>query len=266
MQLNGARIVLTGATGGLGSALAQELANAGAALLLTGRNPAALARINLPARCDYQLLQADLTHRDGIENTVQAARSFSANILINNAGVSAFGLFSDQAWQDIEGILATNLQAPIRLTQALLPWLVRQPEAAVVNIGSTFGSIPFAGFTAYSAAKAGLRGFSQALRRELADSTVRVIHVAPRAIDTAINSPVVHALNRALGSATDTPETVSRHIVAMLNKDVAEGHIGFPERFFAWLNGFAPSLVDQGVRSKLSTIKHHAKQESPCPD
>lgn len=258
MQLNGARILLTGASGGLGGVLARELAQAGAALLLTGRDPAALARIDLPAGSDYRPLQADLTDAAGIDSAVAAARAFGANILINNAGVASFGLLAEQDWNDIERILATNLGAPIRLTRALLPWLTQQPAAAVVNIGSAFGSIPFAGFTAYSAAKAGLRGFSQALRRELADSTVRVIHVAPRAIDTPINPPAVRALNRALGSATDTPETVARHILGMLANDVAEGHIGFPERFFAWLNGCAPGLVDQGLRGKLARIKQHA--------
>lgn len=258
MQLNSARILLTGASGGLGGVLARELAQAGAALLLTGRDPAALARIDLPAGSDYRLLQADLTDAAGIDSAVAAARAFGANILINNAGVASFGLLAEQDWNDIERILATNLGAPIRLTRALLPWLTQQPTAAVVNIGSAFGSIPFAGFTAYSAAKAGLRGFSQALRRELADSTVRVIHVAPRAIDTPINPPAVRALNRALGSATDTPETVARHILGMLANDVAEGHIGFPERFFAWLNGCAPGLVDQGLRGKLARIKQHA--------
>jgi len=260
MQLKGARILLTGASGGLGSALANELANAGAALLLTGRDPAALARIELPAGCDYQLLQADLTLASGIESTVTAARAFGVNVLINNAGVASFGLLAKQDWSDVERLLATNLGAPIRLTQALLPWLTQQPAAAIVNIGSAFGSIPFAGFTAYSAAKAGLRGFSQALRRELADTSVHVIHVAPRAIDTPINPPAVRALNQALGSATDTPEAVARQVVAMLANDVSEGHIGFPERFFAWLNGFAPGLVDQGLRGKLSKIKQHAGQ------
>ena len=258
MLLKDARILLTGASGGLGGVLARELAQAGAALLLTGRDPAALARIDLPAGSDYRLLQADLTDAAGIDSAVAAARAFGANILINNAGVASVGLLAEQDWDDIERILATNLGAPIRLTRALLPWLTQQPTAAVVNIGSAFGSIPFAGFTAYSAAKAGLRGFSQALRRELADSTVRVIHVAPRAIDTPINPPAVRALNRALGSATDTPETVARHILGMLANDVAEGHIGFPERFFAWLNGCAPGLVDQGLRGKLARIKQHA--------
>ncbi len=258
MQLNGARIVLTGASGGLGSVLADRLAAAGAALLLTGRDPAALARINLPASCEYQLLQADLGTTAGIAATVAAAQNFRANILINTAGIGGFGLLAEQDWSDVERILATNLAAPLRLTQALLPWLTQQPAAAVVYVGSTFGSIPFAGFAAYSAAKAGLHGFSQALRRELADSTVRVIHIAPRAIDTPINSAAARALNKALGSATDTPETVAEHIVATLRDNTPESHIGFPEKLFAWLNGFAPSLVDRGLRGKLAKIKQHA--------
>lgn len=258
MQLKQTRILLTGASGGLGCALAHELATAGAALLLTGRDPVQLARLNLPAQTEYQLLQTDLTTSDGIEDTVQAARNFGANVLINNAGVGGFGLFAEQEWQDVERILATNLAAPMRLTQALLPWLGKQPEAAIVNVGSTFGSIPFAGFAAYSTAKAGLRAFSQALRRELADTSVHVIHVAPRAIDTPINSPAVRALNTALASGMDTPETVARIIVRLLSENTAERHIGFPERLFAWLNGFAPGLVDQGLHGKLARIKQHA--------
>ncbi len=260
MQLNQARILLTGASGGLGTTLAQSLADAGAALLLCGRDLVGVEAINLPEYCEHQLVAADLTQTSGIENTVAAAQKFGVNVLINNAGVSAFGLLEQQAWMDVERILSTNLGAPVRLTQALLPWLQARPEAAVVNIGSTFGSIPFAGFTAYSAAKAGLRGFSQALRRELADSTVRVMHICPRAIDTPINSPVVKALNKALGSATDSPEDVAQHVLNVLSGNINESHIGFPERFFAWLNGFAPGLVDQGLKGKLATIKQYASK------
>src|SRR5690606_25688634 len=134
----------------------------------------------------------------------------------------------------------------------------KQSEAAIVNVGSAFGSIPFAGFAAYSAAKAGLRGFSQALRRELADTTVRVVQVAPRAIDTPLNSPAVVALNRALGSACDRPEDVAARILAQLQGGPDECHIGFPERLFARLNGFAPRLLDHALAGKLATIKRHA--------
>lgn len=258
MQLNRARILLTGATGGLGQALATELAAAGAALLLAGRSAEKLAALRLPPGAEYATLQADLTTAEGIAAVTAAAQRFNANVLINNAGVGCFGLLDNQSWPTVQQVLVTNLEVPIRLTQALLPWLRAQPEAAIVNIGSAFGSIPFPGFTAYSTAKAGLRGFSQALRRELADTLIRVVHVAPRAIDTPFNTAAVNALNRQLNNRCDTPETVASGIVRMLRDDALERHIGFPERLFAWLNGFAPSFVDRGLAGKLAVIKQHA--------
>lgn len=258
MQLNRARILLTGATGGLGEALASHLSAAGAALLLTGRNEDKLAAIPLVAGAECVRLQADLATPEGIAAAAAAARRFNANMLINNAGVGGFGLLESQDWTEVEQVLATNLVVPIRLTHALLPWLKAQPEATVVNIGSTFGSIPFAGFAAYSSAKAGLRGFSQALRRELADSSVSVIHLAPRAIDTPLNSDPVKALNRALGNSTDPAEKVASQVLRALRRGAGEYHFGFPERFFAWLNGVAPSLIDGALSGKLAIIKQHA--------
>jgi short-subunit dehydrogenase len=179
-------------------------------------------------------------------------------VLINNAGVGAFGLFENQDAATVTRLLATNLEAPIQLTRALLPWLKAQPQAAIVNIGSTFGSLPFPGFVAYSAAKAGLRGFSQALRRELADSLVAVIHIAPRAIDTPLNSDAVNALNRALKTASDRRRRSRDRSSPPCAAVDGEHHFGFPERFFAWLNGVAPSLIDRGLAGKLPTIKQHS--------
>lgn len=261
MQLNNARILLTGATGGLGQALAAELSAAGAALLLSGRSAERLAAIQVAPNTDYMTLQADLASAAGIAAASAAARHFGVNVLINNAGIGCFGLLEKQSWPTVEEVLATNLEMPVRLTQALLPWLHAQPEAAIVNVGSAFGSIPFPGFAAYSAAKAGLHGFSQALRRELADSLVRVIHVSPRAIDTPLNSAAVNALNRQLKNHSDTPQAVARQIVGILHDGSQGRTLGFPERLFAWLNGFAPSLVDRGLAGKLATIKQHASTQ-----
>lgn len=258
MQLSNARILLTGATGGLGQALAQQLAAAGARVLLAGRDTARLAAITAALGDGHSSVRADLTRPEGIAAAVGAAREFNANVLINNAGIGGFGLYEQQEWTEIDALLATNLAAPMRLTHALLPWLKSRPQAAVVNIGSTFGSLPFAGFAAYSAAKAGLRGFSQALRRELADTQVAVIHLAPRAIDTSLNTEAVNALNRALNNRADSTEAVAHQVVSALARGYGEHHFGFPERFFAWLNGVAPSLIDRGLAGKLATIKQHA--------
>lgn len=270
MQLSHARILLTGASGGLGRELALQFAAAGAKLLLAGRDAAKLAALagSLPAAyssdCSnaysstYSTVLADLSRPEGIAAVAGAAREFGINVLVNNAGIGSFGLYERQDWPSVEQVLATNLEAPMRLVHALLPMLKEQPEAAIVNIGSTFGSLPFPGFAAYSAAKAGLRGFSQALRRELGDSRVAVIHLAPRAIDTPLNSPAVNALNRALGNRCDSTAAVARQVVAALDSGAAERHFGFPERLFAWLNGFAPALIDRGLAGKLPLVKQCA--------
>ena len=258
MQLNQARILLTGASGGLGRDLARELAGAGAAVLLAGRDAMRLAAVKAELGANADSVVADLTTAEGIAAANAAARAFGVNVLINNAGVGAFGLFDQQAWPTVEQVLATNLEAPLRLTQALLPWLKAQPTAAIVNVGSMFGSLPYPGFAAYSAAKAGLRGFSQALRRELADTPVAVIHIAPRVIDTPLNTEAVNQLNRALKNNSDSSQAVARQIVAALRHGKGEHHFGFPERLFAWLNGFAPSLIDRGLAGQLAIIKQHA--------
>jgi short-subunit dehydrogenase len=257
MQLNNARILLTGATGGLGEALAHALTVAGAQLLIAGRDTPKLSA--LCARLNCTSVRADITRPEGIAALTGAAREFKINLLINNAGIGHFGLYDEQSWPTVDQLIATNLSAPMQLTHALLPWLKAQDAAAIVNIGSTFGTLPFAGFVAYSATKAGLRGFSQGLRRELADSAVRVVHIAPRAIDTALNSAQVNALNEALGNANDAPSDVADIIVETLQTESNERHIGFPERVFAWLNRAFPSLIDRALKSKLATIKHYAK-------
>lgn len=261
MQLNHARILLTGATGGLGQALAHELVAAGAQVLVAGRDIAALAALSASLGAGNASVRADITQPEGLAAVAEAARGFQINMLINNAGISHFGLYDDQSWVNTEQMIATNLTAPMRLTHLLLPWLKAQPDACIVNIGSMFGTLPFAGFVAYSATKAGLRGFSQALRRELADSTVSVVHIAPRAIDTPLNSPSVNALNVELGNASDTPQAVARLIVDSVRKGTKERHIGFPERLFGWLNRAAPGLIDNGLKGKLAIIKRHATSQ-----
>lgn len=262
MQLNTARVLLTGASGGLGQALARQLVQQGAHVLLAGRDAAKLQTLQTRLGNAASLCVADLTQTHGLSALTEAARTFKVNVLINNAGISAFGLLQDQPWDTIEQVLHTNLHAPMRLTQALLPHLKAQAQASVVNVGSVFGSLPFAGFVAYSSAKAGLRGFSQSLRRELANTRVHVLHVAPRAIDTALNSAAVNALNRALGNTSDNPAVVAKAIIRALQANRRECHIGFPERLFAWLNGVAPGLIDRGLVGKLGTIEHHAQAQT----
>jgi short-subunit dehydrogenase len=100
----------------------------------------------------------------------QAAADWRANVVVHAAGVPAFGALASIRRRRCRQVLQANLLAPMRLTQALLPALLRQPRAQVVFVGSALGRIGLPGFSVYGASKAGLHGFAEALRRELADT------------------------------------------------------------------------------------------------
>jgi short-subunit dehydrogenase len=144
----------------------------------------------------------------------------------------------------MQQVLQTNLIAPMALTRSLLPQLLGQPLAQVVFVGSALGAIGVPGFGLYGASKAGVHAFAEALRRELADTAVRVQLLAPRATDTAFDGAAAQAYNRATGTAVDTPQTVARALVALVASEAAERFIGWPERLAVRLNGVFPTLLD----------------------
>jgi short-subunit dehydrogenase len=151
--------------------------------------------------------------------------------------------------------------APMHLCRALLPRLQRQPCAHIVNIGSVFGAIGYPGQVAYSASKFALRGFSESLRRELGDSTVRVHYLAPRATRTGFNCAAVDELNAQLAVATDPPERVAAAVGRMIETDRPEAVIGWPEKLFVRINGLLPRLVDHSLARQLPIIKQRLTPE-----
>jgi short-subunit dehydrogenase len=259
MRLEHARVLITGASGGIGLALARRFRRAGAALLLTARDPARLARAQaeLGDGAPVDTLAADLLEPGGIAAVAAAAERYGVDVLVNNAGAASSTLFAQTEPAAIERVVALDLLAPIQLTRALLPRLLQRQQAAVVNIGSVFGSIGYPGSAAYCAAKFGLRGFSEALRRELADSAVAVCYVAPRAVATAFNAPQVVALNRELGNREDAPEVVADAVAAAIERRAAVTLIGQPEGLFARINALLPALVDGAIRRQLPAIRRH---------
>ena len=103
-----------------------------------------------------------------------------------------------------------------------------------------------------------MRGFTEALRRELADTSVRVHYVAPRATRTGINTSAVERMNEELGVAMDPPELVAKAVCDMLAGGRAEAVLGWPEKFFARVNGVLPRLVDGALRKQLPVIRRYA--------
>ena len=264
MNLTDARIVLTGAAGGIGSATAARLAQAGAKLVLTDLKQEPLDRLaaDLGPSSVLEVMAADVASDDGRAGLAAATRRHEVNVLVNAAGVNPFGLFVEQTSREIATAFSINSVAPLLLCHALLPALLERPSAHIVNVGSTFGSLGFPGFAAYSASKFALRGFSEALRRELADTHVRVHYVAPRATRTALATDRVRAMNAELGVGMDTPQTVAAAIVRALREERREVLLGAPERLFAKLNALAPSLVDRSLRRQLAVVRRHASRDA----
>lgn len=249
MKLAGSRILLTGATGGIGRCLALELLRRGARLALVGRDRGrldALVRDIEAAGKTEATFEFDLEQPDGHASLVERAAGALGGIdaLINNAGQSRLAAFTDEDAESLRGLFAVNVLAPMYLARAALPHLLRAGAGTIMNIGSVFGAIGYPYYAAYSASKFALRGFSEALRRELADKGIKVAYVAPRATRTDLNSPAACALMSETGAAMDEPEQVATAIADALAQDLRELSIGMPERFFARVNGLLPGIVD----------------------
>jgi short-subunit dehydrogenase len=257
MQVKNKRLLLTGATGGLGRACATRLAAEGASLVLSGRQQELLEQMlaELPGS-GHSLIAADLGTAEGRRQIVSHVGN-RLDGLINCAGISHFGPLESLDDARLQRLLEVNVLAPISLTRALLPCL-RGHASAIVNIGSAFGTIGYPAHTGYCASKHALRGFTEALARELADTPVTVSYLAPRAIATAMNDPRVEAMNRELGNRVDSPEAIAQILLDVLRRGTRQRFVGWPERLFLRLNSVLPSLVDRALARKLPLIKRHS--------
>jgi len=269
MRLSEARVVLTGASGGIGMAIATALCASGARVLAVARHRELLVPLLERYPSNLFWIGADLTSfADRREVLAEAASIGGINLLINAAGVNHFAMLEQLDDNEISAMLALNITAPICLTKLLLPLLKLADTAMVVNVGSTYGSIGYPGYASYCATKFALRGFSEALRRELADTRVSVLYVAPRATRTSMNSPAAQALNDALKANVDDPQTVAAAVIHAIAGDRRDLYLGWPERFFVRLNGLLPYLVDRGLRKQLPLIRRLSQkpdQEHPEP-
>lgn len=261
MNLNNSTIVLTGASGGIGAAVANVLAQQGAKLLLVGRHADSLHALAAQLPGEHLPVVADIASDSGRQVIVhQCTQAGGIDLLVNLAGTLDFRLFEQQPETVIEQIITTNLLSPMLLTRRLIPLLKTRPEAAIVNVGSTFGSIGHPGFTSYCASKFGLRGFTEALRRELADTSIKVFYLAPRATATNLNSDAVTALNKALGNKTDSPQQVAAALLQLVSSNRHQHFMGWPEKLFVRINALFPGVVHSALVKKIPLIRKYAEQ------
>lgn len=265
MKAGDARVLLTGAAGGIGRAVAARLVRSGASVMLVGRSAARLASlarelagsIGVDPSDEHRLAWrvADLTDPQAIAQLAEDAARWRCNVLVHGAGLPAFGPIAELDADRLNELVSTNLIAPVRLTQALLPCLRTRAKAQVICIGSALGRIGLPGFAAYSATKFGLRGFAEALRRELAGTPVRVQYLGPRSTQTAFNDARAEAYMRDTGAALDTPERVADALLALLESERAERYVGFPEVIAVRLNGLASFWLDGAFRKHRDSLQ-----------
>ncbi len=265
MKLEAARIILTGAGGGIGSEVATRLAAQGARLALMDRSESALQQTSekMDAPTHKPLLfPVDLL--DTQARTVAMEQAMQqlggVDILINNAGLLSFRPFSEEDPEMINRIVQLNTLVPMQLTRQVVQYMLDQGKGQIVNIGSTFGSIAFAWFAAYSTSKFGLRGFSEALRRELEDTGVDVTYVAPRAVKTSLNSSAIYRMAQATKMNMDEPEWVADRIVEAIKKGRKDVYLGFPESLFVRINALLPRLVDGAMKKQNHKMMAFAKE------
>jgi short-subunit dehydrogenase len=243
--LSGARVLLTGATGGIGQAIARRLSSEGTQLVLTGRRADvlhALAR-ELGARA----LVVDLAQREEVERLL--AEVGEVDLLVANAALPGSGRLVTLERDHLDRALEVNLRAPIALAHGLVPPMVERGRGHLVFIGSLSGKAASGGASLYSATKFGLRGFALALRAELAPAGVGVSLVAPGFVraagmyaDTQIKLP--------WGLSTRTPEQVADAVVRAVVENRGEVNVAaWTMRLGADVAGLAPALAARASRA-----------------
>ena len=235
MAFAGQVVWITGASSGIGAAMARSLAAQGAQLILSGRNEAALA--DIASRCaKAMVLPFEATDYAAAARAAEAAWNWQGrvDVLVNNAGISQRSLAVDTAFPVYERIVAVDLLAPIALTQALLPHMAARKSGRLVMISSVAGKVGSPMRTAYSAAKFGLFGYSDALRAEVAGLGIKVQVIAPGSIRTNVSRNALAAdgqkrgvSDKAIENGLDPDAAVARMLEAIAADEreiiVAEG-------------------------------------------
>ncbi|QXJ22996.1 SDR family NAD(P)-dependent oxidoreductase [Actinomadura graeca] len=239
MELRGANVLLTGASGGIGGALAEALAARGGRVVLTGRRTEVL--VPLAARLGGRVVTADLADRGAAESLLDEAGD--VDVLIANAALPASGLLSDYSIDEIDRALQVNLRAPIVMAKLAGERMADRGRGHLVFVSSLSGKAASGRASLYNATKFGLRGFALALREDLRPHGVGVSTVFPGFIrDAGMFADAGVALPRGIG--TRTPRDVAEATIRAIDKNLAEIDVApLGLRLGAILGGAAPVLA-----------------------
>ncbi|WP_343292372.1 SDR family NAD(P)-dependent oxidoreductase [Vandammella animalimorsus] len=239
MNTSGHKVLITGGASGIGLALAKRFHAAGNPVVLAGRRADALAEA-ARALPGVQTAVADITQPADRARLLQAHGDIS--ILVNNAGIQINRPLLEQSPADIRHELETNLAAPVLLTHAFLPALLRQPQAAIVNVSSGLALVPKEAASIYCASKAALHSFSQTLRWQLEGTPVQVFELLPPLVDTA--------MTQGRGKGKISPDALAAEFWRAFAADRHEV-LGGKTRLLALIQRLSPALAQRIMRKGL---------------
>ena len=186
IDLKGKKVLVTGASGGIGKAIAMELSSSGADLCLTGRNESELENLQKIIGGNCQIIISDLSNSEGINNLADQAQEIMGqiDILVNNAGITKDNLFMRMSEDDWNEVININLNSIFKLTKQLIKGMIKRRYGRIINITSVIGVAGGAGQSNYSASKAGIIAMSKSLAQEVGSRSVTVNSIAPGFIET----------------------------------------------------------------------------------
>ncbi len=245
VSLMSGRVLVTGATGGIGNAIARAFAGRGASLILTGRRTEVLEP--LARETGARAVACDLADRAAVDRLVAEAQD--VEVMVANAALPASGILTELTQEEIDRMLEVNLRAPIALARALAPRMVEAGRGHMVFVSSLAGKTASPASSIYSATKFGLRGFALGLRADLRPHGIGVSVVLPGFIHGAgMFADSGTQLPRGVG--TRSPEDVAAGVLRAVERDRAEVEVApLPLRIGASFGSVAPGLAAAASRA-----------------
>ena len=260
-KIAGSRMLITGASQGIGRALAVQAARQGAKVLAAARHEDYLRQLAEEVRGQGGLLEfvvADVTQAADRQRMVEAAvKHFGGlDILVNNAGIGATGHFADVGFDILRKIMEVNFYGLTETTRALLPLLKQGNRPAIVNISSIAGKRGIPARSHYSASKFAVQGFSEALRAELAKDGVDVLVISPGLTQTNFSQNMLEQkalvkLDHLRGMTADDVALASLKAIA---RGKHETVLTFQGRLLVWFARFLPKIVDLVTKKKIREL------------
>lgn len=259
--LQAKRAILTGASGGIGQALARELVQAGARVALASRNTDKLQRLaaELQGKASSVIVvPTDITIPEDRKRLIDTTvATFSGiDLLINNAGIGSWGHFADSTEDICRKVLEVNFFGPVELTRLAMPYLLDGNQPAVVNVTSMCGRKGMPAWPEYSASKFALVGISEAWRAEFARFDVDVITIVPGMTNSGFQENWLRKQGRAKLNFDEgmSPEFLAKKIIEVIKKNRSEVIVGSEAQRMLLFNRFFPRLTDWLIARKIKRL------------